>query len=36
MAAAKWVHPIDQHGKVRAFEDIPNHLVEGLASGSSA
>ena len=26
MAAAQWVHPIDQVGKPRPFEDIPNHL----------
>jgi hypothetical protein len=26
MAAAHWVHPIDQTGKQRPFEDIPNHL----------
>jgi hypothetical protein len=26
MAAAQWVHPIDQIGKPRSFEDIPNHL----------
>jgi hypothetical protein len=26
MAAAKWVHPIDQSGKPRPFEDIPDHL----------
>jgi hypothetical protein len=26
MAAAQWVHPIDQDGKPRPFEDIPNHL----------
>jgi hypothetical protein len=28
MAAAKWVHPIDQNGKVRGFEDIPDHLTK--------
>ena len=26
MAAAHWVHPIDQGGKPRPFEDIPDHL----------
>jgi hypothetical protein len=26
MAAAHWVHPIDQVGKPRPFEDIPAHL----------
>jgi hypothetical protein len=26
MSAAKWVHPIDQHGQPRGFEDIPDHL----------
>ena len=26
MAAASWVHPIDQAGKPRPFEDIPDHL----------
>ena len=26
MAAAKWVHPIDQTGKPRPFEEIPCHL----------
>jgi hypothetical protein len=24
--AAKWVHPIDQKGQLRGFEDIPDHL----------
>ena len=26
MAAARWVHPIDQVGKPRPFEDLPDHL----------
>jgi hypothetical protein len=26
MAAAHWVHPIDQAGKPRPFEDLPDHL----------
>jgi hypothetical protein len=26
MAASRWVHPIDQNGKQRTFEDIPDHL----------
>jgi len=26
MLAAKWAHPIDQHGAQRSFEDIPDHL----------
>jgi len=26
MLAAKWAHPIDQHGQQRSFEDIPDHL----------
>ena len=26
MQAAKWVHPIDQNGTLRTFEDIPDHL----------
>jgi hypothetical protein len=26
MATVQWVHPIDQIGKPRPFEDIPNHL----------
>ena len=26
MAAAQWVHPIDQTGKPRPFEEIPGHL----------
>ena len=26
MATAHWVHPIDQAGKPRPFEDIPDHL----------
>src|SRR6516164_1204257 len=26
MAAAKWVHPIDQTGKPQPFEEIPGHL----------
>jgi hypothetical protein len=26
MAAAHWVHPIDQAGKPRPFDDLPNHL----------
>jgi hypothetical protein len=26
MQAAKWVHPIDQEGKLRTFQDIPDHL----------
>ena len=26
MAAAHWVHPIDQTGKPRPFEDLPDHL----------
>jgi len=28
MSAAHWVHPIDQTGKVRPFEDIPDHLTK--------
>jgi hypothetical protein len=28
MNDAKWVHPIDQNGKLCGFEDIPSHLVE--------
>jgi hypothetical protein len=28
MNDAKWVHPIDQNGKLCGFEAIPNHLVE--------
>src|SRR5215469_4700913 len=26
MAASRWVHPIDQNGEQRTFEDIPDHL----------
>ena len=26
MAAARWAHPIDQHGAPRSFVDIPDHL----------
>jgi hypothetical protein len=26
MDTAKWVHPIDQNGTLRGFEDIPDHL----------
>ena len=26
MSAARWAHPIDQNGKPRGFEDIPDHL----------
>ena len=26
MSAARWAHPIDQNGKRRPFEEIPNHL----------
>jgi hypothetical protein len=26
MQAAQWVHPIDQNGKPRDFQDIPDHL----------
>jgi hypothetical protein len=26
MSAARWAHPIDQHGKPQSFEAIPDHL----------
>jgi hypothetical protein len=26
MLAAKWAHPIDQHGRQRTFQEIPDHL----------
>lgn len=26
MSAARWTHPIDEHGKRRPFEEIPDHL----------
>jgi len=28
MSAAKWAHPIDQHGKPCSFEMIPDHLAK--------
>ena len=28
MSAARWAHPIDQHGKLRSFELIPDHLTK--------
>ncbi len=28
MSAAQWAHPIDQHGQVRGFEMIPDHLEQ--------
>jgi hypothetical protein len=27
MSAAKWAHPIDQHGQLCSFEKIPDHLA---------
>ncbi len=28
MSAARWAHPIDQHGKLCPFEQIPDHLAK--------
>lgn len=28
MSAARWAHPIDQHGTERPFEVIPDHLIK--------